>query len=109
MALAFSALILASLAFVLGLIAALNSYRTHRLLRSHSVKSVLELSAQQAAQASALESLSITMKRLSSRYGMAEKRGAGGKAQSADLKGDDWKRQARLQYIKPGVPVNHLG
>jgi hypothetical protein len=109
MALAISALILASLAFILALIAASNSYQTLRLLRSHSVKSVLELSVQQAAQASALESLSITMKRLSSRYGMAEKRGAGGRAESSELKGSDWKKQARLQFIKPGVPVNHLG
>ena len=40
---------------------------------------------------------------------MAEKRGAGGRAESSELKGADWKKQARLQFIKPGVPVNHLG
>lgn len=104
------ALILASLAFALAAMAAWNSYRIHRLLRSHSVRSVLELSAQQAAQASALESLSITVKRLSSRYGMAAKRGEKGQAAAAPeepLSGPEWKAMMRKKLIRPGVPVAH--
>lgn len=103
-------LILASLAFGLAAIAAWNSSRIHRLLRSHSVRSVLELSAQQAAQASALESLSTTVKRLSSRYGMAERRGAKGQAAASEaqnLSGPEWKEMMRKKLIRPGQPVAH--
>lgn len=104
-------LILASLALGLALMAVVNSFRTLKLLRSHSVKSVLEISAQQAAHASALQSLSTTVKRLSSRYGMAEKRGANGKASASDdidrLQGAEWKAAMRSRLLRPGQPVKH--
>ncbi len=110
MALPILSLILASLAFILALTAAVNSFRIQRLLRSHSVRSTLELSAQQAAQASALESLSITVKRLTSRYGMQEKRGAKGRAEAIapdELSGPEWKAAMRRKLIQPGQPVKH--
>lgn len=103
-------LILASLAFILAATAAWNSFRIRRLLRSHSVRSALELSVQQAAQASALESLSTTVKRLSSRYGMAAKRGAKGQAEGdplSGLQGSEWKAAWRARNIRPGQPIQH--
>lgn len=102
-------LILASLAFGLAAMAAWNSYLIRKLLRGHSVRSALEVSVQLAAHASALESLSTTVKRLSSRYGMRERRGANGQSQATELTGAEWKRQARLQFITPGRPVKHEG
>jgi hypothetical protein len=61
---------------------------------------------------SSFDSLSTTVRRLSSRYGMQERRGKDGRSQAT---GDDlsqlplgqWKEQARQRYITPGKPVNH--
>lgn len=97
---------LGSLGCVFALVALWNSWQIRRLLRSHSIKSALEASVQLAAHASSLESLSTTVRRLSSRYGMQQKRGPDGRAVS-QLTGADWKAEARQRYITPGRPVQH--
>lgn len=90
-----------------------NCRRVTKILRSHSTRSVLELSASQAAMESSFASLSKTVKRLSSRYGMEANRAAdgtkrvNGEIPLSELTGSDWRRAARAKYIRPGKPPEH--
>lgn len=80
------------------------------LLRSHSVRSAVELSASLTALQSSFESLSTTVRRLSSRYGMQERRARDGTSRSNgeipldELQGAEWRRAARAKFIRPGQP-----
>lgn len=104
-------LALTSLSCALSVVAIFSCNRVTRLLRTRSVRSALEVSSEMAAMQSSLESLSTTVRRLSSRYGMAEKRGRDGKAHSSQAElpvGDpNWKAHARALYLKAGKPLNH--
>jgi len=85
-----------------------NCSRVIAMLRSHSTRSALELSASQAALESNYASLSKTVKRLSSRYGMAANRASdgtrrvNGELPLDELKGAEWRAAARAKYIVPG-------
>lgn len=85
--------------------------RVTKILRSHSTLSALELSAALAKTQSSLESVSTTVRRLSSRYGMAERRARDGTSRVngeiplAELKGDEWRKAARAKYIRAGKPT----
>lgn len=87
-----------------------NCKRVIEILRSHSMQSALELSAQLTATQSSLESVSNTVRRLSSRYGMQERRAKDGTSRVngeiplSELKGDEWRRAARAKYIRAGKP-----
>jgi len=90
----------------------LSSYRrVIDLLRSHSTRSGLELSVQLTALQSSFESLSTTVRRLSSRYGMAANRAGdgtrrvNGEIPLSELKGDEWRRAARAKFIRAGKPT----
>lgn len=98
-------LFLASLGCVLGVVALSSWWQTRQLLRSHSISSVLELSARLASVESSCASLSNTTKRLSSKFGMRELREKEVPEQSKS--GSDWKAAARERLIRPGQPVNH--
>jgi len=84
--------------------------RVTAILRSHSMRSALELSAQLTATQSSLESVSKTVRRLSSRYGMQDRRARDGTSRVNgeipldELKGDEWRRKARAKYIVAGKP-----
>ena len=84
--------------------------RVTALLRSHSTRSALELSASMAAMESSFASLSKTVKRLSSRYGMEAHRAkdgtrrVNGEIPLGELTGSEWRRAARAKYIRPGQP-----
>lgn len=90
-----------------------NCRRVTRLLRSHSTRSALELSASLAAVESSFASLSKTVKRLSSRQGMEARRAADGTSRVngeiplSELTGTEWRRAARAKYIRPGKPPEH--
>lgn len=92
-------------------VAWLSCRRVIKLLRSHSTQSALELSAALAATQSSLESVSTTVRRLSSRYGMAERRAKDGKSRVNgeipldELKGQEWRQAARARYIRAGQPT----
>jgi len=94
-----------------AVVAWLSCRRVIKLLRSHSTQSALELSAALAATQSSLESVSTTVRRLSSRYGMAERRAKDGKSRVngevplSELKGDEWRKAARAKYIRAGKPT----
>lgn len=85
--------------------------RVTAILRSHSMRSALELSAQQTAMQSSFESLSKTVRRLSSRYGMADNRAKdgtrriNGELPLDELTGADWRKAARAKYIRAGKPT----
>lgn len=85
-----------------------NSSRVTKLLRSHSMRSALELSVQLTATQSSLESVSKTVRRLSSRYGMQDRRARDGTSRVNgeipldELKGDEWRRAARAKFIRAG-------
>lgn len=84
--------------------------RVTAILRSHSTRSALELSASMAAMESNFASLSKTVKRLSSRYGMEAHRAkdgtrrVNGEIPLDELTGSEWRRAARAKYIRPGKP-----
>jgi len=93
-------------------VAALSSCRrVTAILRSHSMRSALELSSQLTAMQSSFESLSKTVRRLSSRYGMAENRArdgtrrVNGELPLDDLTGAEWRKAARARYIRAGKPT----
>jgi len=75
---------LASLSFIASGMAFWSCVRVTRLLRTHSARSALEISSELAALQTSLQSLSTTVRRLSSREGMAARRGADGKAQKPE-------------------------
>lgn len=85
--------------------------RVIAILRSHSMRSALELSAQLTATQSSLESVSKTVRRLSSRYGMQDRRAKDGTSRVngeiplAELKGHEWRQAARAKFIKAGKPA----
>jgi hypothetical protein len=85
--------------------------RVIAILRSHSMRSALELSAQLTATQSSLESVSKTVRRLSSRYGMQDRRARDGTSRVNgeiplnELKGDEWRKAARAKYVRPGKPT----
>lgn len=104
-------LLLASCASGLGVLAVWNCSRILRLLKSHSVRSQLELSKRVIELQSSCESLSTTVQRLQSKYQMRETR-AKQRAESstdniANLSGPEWKAEMRRRMIKPGQPVAH--
>jgi len=107
----FWCLALASCAFALAGWALWSCSRVLAMLRSHSLQSAMELSASLAATQSSFESLSKTVRRLSSRYGMAEHRAAdgtrrvNGEIPLSELTGEEFRREARRRLIKPGQPV----
>lgn len=84
--------------------------RVTEILRSHSTRSALELSASMAAMESSYASLSKTVKRLSSRYGMEAHRAkdgtrrVNGEIPLDELKGPEWRAAARSKYIRAGKP-----
>jgi len=102
---------LASCALLLSVWAVVGLNRVLVMLRSHSSRSAMELSASLAATQSSFDSLSKTVRRLSSRYGMAERRAAdgtsraGGEIPLSELTGDEFRREARRRLIRPGQPV----
>jgi len=107
----FCALAVVSFGSLFVAVAALSSCRrVTAMLRSHSMRSALELSAQLTATQSSLESVSKTVRRLSSRYGMQDRRARDGTSRVNgeipldELKGDEWRRKARAKYIVAGKP-----
>lgn len=88
--------------------------RVTKMLRSHSTRSALELSAELASMQSSFESVSKTVRRLSSRYGMAERRAKDGTSRVNgelpldDLKGAEWRKAARARYLRAGKPTGDL-
>lgn len=98
-----------------GLVAWWSCKRVIAILRSHSMRSALELSAQLTATQSSLESVSKTVRRLSSRYGMQDRRARDGTSRVngeiplSELRGDDWRKAARAKYIRPGKPTGETG
>ena len=108
----FCALALANcVSLCVAVVALLNSRRVTALLRSHSTRSALELSASLTALESSFESLSKTVRRLSARYGMAEHRAKdgtrriNGELPLSELKGPEWRAAARAKYILAGKPA----
>lgn len=104
-------LILGSCAFVLAVMAVSSCYRILKLLRSHSVRSQLELSRRVIDLQSSCESLSTTVQRLQSKYTMRETRAkarSGSSDDTASLQGPEWKAAMRRKLIKPGEPVRHM-
>jgi hypothetical protein len=93
-----------------AVVALLSCRRVIKLLRSHSMASALELSASLAATQSSLESVSKTVRRLSSRYGMQDKRARDGTARHngeiplSELKGAEWRAAARAKFVRAGKP-----
>jgi len=109
---AFCALALVSCGSLFVSLVALSSCRrVTELLRSHSMRSALEQSVSLTALQSNFESLSTTVRRLSSRYGMAANRAGdgtrrvNGEIPLAELKGDEWRRAARAKFIRAGKPT----
>jgi len=104
--------LLASCAFALAGWALVSLSHVRAMLRSHSLQSAMELSASLAATQSSFESLSKTVRRLSSRYGMAEHRASdgtrrvNGEIPLSELTGDEFRREARRRFIRPGQPVS---
>lgn len=94
-----------------AVVAWLNCRRVIGMLRSHSTRSALELSASLTALQSSFESLSKTVRRLSSRYGMAENRArdgtrrVNGELPLDELNGAEWRKAARAKYIRAGKPT----
>jgi len=88
-----------------------SSKRVIALLRSHSTRSALELSAQLTATQSSLESVSKTVRRLSSRYGMQDRRARDGTSRVngeiplGELQGAEWRQAARAKFIRAGKPT----
>lgn len=108
---------LAGVSFVslfVAVVALSSCKRVTAILRSHSMHSALELSAALASTQSSLESVSKTVRRLSSRYGMAEKRARDGTARVngeiplSELKGDEWRKAARARFIRAGKPTGAI-
>lgn len=93
-----------------GLAALSSCRRVIKLLRSHSMQSALEQSVSLTALQSSFESLSTTVRRLSSRYGMQERRAKDGTSRSNgempldELTGAEWRKAARAKYIRAGKP-----
>jgi len=85
--------------------------RVTAMLRSHSMRSALELSSQLTAMQSSFESLSKTVRRLSSRYGMADNRArdgtrrVNGELPLDELTGAEWRKAARAKFIRAGKPT----
>ncbi len=110
----FWSLALGSCAFALAVWAVVSLSRVLGMLRSHSLRSAMELSASLAATQSSFDSLSKTVRRLSSRYGMAEYRAAdgtrrvNGEIPLDELTGDEFRREARKRLLHPGKPVSKL-
>lgn len=107
----FWSLILANcVSLCVAMAAWLSCRRVIALLRSHSTRSALELSVSVTALQSSFESLSTTVRRLSSRYGMAANRAAdgtrrvNGEIPLDELKGSEWRRAARAKFIRAGKP-----
>lgn len=110
----FSVLALANCVSLYVAVAAWSSYKhVIELLQSHSTLSALELSASVTALQSSFESLSTTVRRLSSRYGMQANRAAdgtrrvNGEIPLAELKGDEWRKAARAKFIRAGKATPH--
>jgi hypothetical protein len=88
----------------------LSCRRVIKMLQSHSTRSALELSVALTATQSSLESVSKTVRRLSARYGMADRRARDGTSRVngeiplGELKGDEWRRAARAKFIVAGKP-----
>lgn len=108
----FSASLAVSFGSVFVAVAALSSCRrVTAMLRSHSMRSALELSASLTATQSSLESVSKTVRRLSSRYGMQERRAKDGTSRVngelplSELKGSEWRAAARAKFIRAGKPT----
>jgi len=103
--------LLASCGFALGSWAVWSLSRVTALLHSHSLRSAMELSASVTATQSSLESLSKTVRRLSSRYGMAEHRAkdgtrrVNGEIPLDELQGEEFRREARKRLLRAGQPV----
>lgn len=102
----FCALALVSCASLFAAVALWSSYRrVIALLQSHSTRSALELSSQLTSMQLSFESLSKTVRRLSSREGMAAKRAkdgtvrVNGELPLDELTGAEWRRAARAKYI----------
>lgn len=93
-----------------AVVAWLSCRRVTKMLHSHSTRSAVELSASLTALQSSFESLSKTVRRLSSRYGMQERRAEDGTSRVNGeipldkLTGDEWRKRARAKYIHPGKP-----
>jgi hypothetical protein len=109
---AFCALALVScVSLCVAVVAWSSCRRVTALLRSHSTRSALELSASLTALESSFESLSKTVRRLSARYGMAEHRAkdgtrrVNGELPLSELKGTEWRAAARAKYIRAGKPT----
>jgi len=104
-------LILASCALGLAVLALWNCARILKLLRSHSVRSQLELSKRVIELQSSCESLSMTVQRLQSKYQMRETRAKQRTESSttdvSQLSGPEWKAAMRKKLIQPGRPVPH--
>jgi len=89
----------------------LSCRRVIEMLRSHSMRSALELSAQLTATQSSLESVSKTVRRLSSRYGMQDRRARDGTSRVngeiplGELQGAEWRNAARAKFIRAGKPT----
>lgn len=89
----------------------LSCRRVIEMLRSHSMRSALEQSSALTALQSNFESLSKTVRRLSSRYGMAENRAkdgtrrVNGELPLDELTGAEWRKAARAKYIRAGKPT----
>lgn len=110
---AFWSLVLANcVSLCVAAVAFASCRRVIKLLRSHSMRSVLELSVSVTALQSSFESLSTTVRRLSSRYGMAANRAkdgtrrVNGELPLDDLKGAEWRAAARAKFIRAGKPTD---
>ena len=109
----FASVLVSCVSLFVAVVAWSSCRRVTAILRSHSTRSALELSASQAAMQSSLESLSTTVRRLSSRYGMAERRAKDGTSRVngeiplAELKGQEWRNAARAKFLRAGKPVEH--
>jgi hypothetical protein len=87
----------------------LSCKRVIELLHSRSTRSQMELSASVTALESSFASLSTTVRKLSSRYGMQERRAKDGTSRSSGdlshLSGAEWRAAARAKYIRAGKPT----
>lgn len=101
---------LASLALASAAVAIVSCVRVAKLLRRHSVRSLVELSTHVTEMQSSLESLSTTVRRMESKYRMRETRAKGKSPDDlSELQGDEWRKAARQKYIIAGRPTQHAG
>ena len=107
----FWSFLLASSSFGLAVWALVSLHRVRAMLLSHSLRSAMELSASLADTQSSFASLSKTVRRLNSRYGLEANRASdgtrrvNGEIPLSELQGDEFRREARRRLIHPGKPV----